>query len=421
VKRPYGFAVLALAAAVSFAQTAPAPQQEQDDLAKALADAGGSPKDYLRAIEKQLQKYPNSPRKEEYERAAALAAIDAKDDGKIVEYGERVLARRPDDLQILAPVARALAADPSKDGAERALKYARRIENLVDGMRAQRPRDSNWQNQADMSLSRTLGYESQAAQHLGRAEEALTLARRAFETYPGADAAREIARSCQLLGKSSEAAAALADAFTVPDSRNTDADRARDRIRMGELYRQAHGSDAGLGELVLEAYDRNLALVRARELRMRADDPNAQRTDPMEFTLSAVDGGKLEMATLKGKVIILDVWATWCGPCRAQHPLYEQVKKQFAGNPDVVFLSIDTDEDHAAVRPFLDEVKWTGRVYFEDGLSRALKITSIPATFVIGRDGQVFSRMNGYVPNLFVESLAGKIRDALGNGTGPRP
>ena len=92
----------------------------------------------------------------------------------------------------------------------------------------------------------------------------------------------------------------------------------------------------------------------------------------MQFTLSGLDGAKLSMATLKGKVVVFDFWATWCVPCRAQHPLYEQVKKRFAGNPDVVFLSIDTDEDRALVRPFLDEVKWKDRVYFEDGLSRAL-------------------------------------------------
>ena len=213
----------------------------------------------------------------------------------------------------------------------------------------------------------------------------------------------------------------MADAFTVQDARNTDAERARDRGRLGELYVKVHGSEKGLGDLVLEAYDRNLAAVKARQLRMRANDANAQLTDPMEFTLGSVDGSKLQMATLKGKVVILDIWATWCGPCRAQHPLYQEVEKRFAGNADVVFLSINTDEEQAAVKPFLAEVKWPEKAYFEDGLARALKINGIPATIVIGRDGAVFSRMNGYVPELFVESLTSKIQDALGNGKGARP
>jgi len=71
----------------------------------------------------------------------------------------------------------------------------------------------------------------------------------------------------------------LADAFTIPDPGSTDAGRrARPRAH-GELYRQAKGSENGLGDLVLQAYDRNVALIHTRELGMRASDPNAQLTD----------------------------------------------------------------------------------------------------------------------------------------------
>ena len=122
------------------------------------------------------------------------------------------------------------------------------------------------------------------------------------------------------------------------------------------------------------------------------------------------------MAAFKGKVVVFDFWATWCGPCRVQHPLYEQVKQRFRGNPDVVFLSIDTDEDRALVKPFLAEVKWQGPVYFEDGLSRALADHLHPDHH---RDrhatAPIFSRMNGFVPERFVEMLTARIRDALAN------
>ena len=52
--------------------------------------------------------------------------------------------------------------------------------------------------------------------------------------------------------------------------------------------------------------------------------------------------------------MVLDFWATWCGPCRAQQPLYEQVKERFKANPNVAFLNINTDEDRTVVKPFLD-------------------------------------------------------------------
>jgi len=184
---------------------------------------------------------------------------------------------------------------------------------------------------------------------------------------------------------------------------------------MGELYRQAKGSDTGLGDLVLQSYDRNLALIRTRELSLRANDPNAQLTDPMQFALSAVEGPKLAMSGLKGKVVIVDFWATWCVPCHVQHPLYEQVKQRFRDNGDVVFLSIDTDEDHTIVKAFLADADWKHPVYYEDGLSRAMKVTSIPTTVVMDRNGKVFTRMNGFVPEKFVDALTSRIREALGN------
>jgi thiol-disulfide isomerase/thioredoxin len=182
---------------------------------------------------------------------------------------------------------------------------------------------------------------------------------------------------------------------------------------MGELYRKLKGSEKGLGDLILEAYDRTAGLLAARRLRLRETDPNTQASSVMEFTLSGLKGRKLELASLKGKTLVFDFWATWCGPCRVQHPLYQEVKQRFRDRPDVVFLSINTDEDRDAVQPFIEENGWDDTVYFEDGLSRTLKITSIPTTIIVDRRGEVVSRMNGFLPDRFVDMLTERIRDAL--------
>ncbi len=405
-----------LAAACVWAQKI--SPQEKEALEKALSEAGSSPVEYLRAIEKHLQEYPDSPRKEELLRAAARAAIEANDDRRIVLYGERLLANQPDDLQVLERVTRALlAGEPSKEAAETALKHALHEEEVIRKMQNSGGGRSGmsgaeWKVQTSRAIRRALVFEARAQGILGRAEAALGLAQRAFETDPSAEAAREIARAYERLNRPGEAARAWADAFTIPDPQTTDADRARDRGRMGEMYRKAKGTDAGLGDLMLAAYDRNLALIHTRELQLRADDPNALLSDPMEFTLSGPDGGRLTLTSLKGKVVVFDFWATWCGPCRVQHPLYDEVKKRFSDG-GVVFVSISTDDDRSLVKPFLAEVKWNDPVYFEDGLARALKISSIPTTIVVGRDGKIFSRMNGFVPERFVEALSARIRDAL--------
>jgi thiol-disulfide isomerase/thioredoxin len=119
------------------------------------------------------------------------------------------------------------------------------------------------------------------------------------------------------------------------------------------------------------------------------------------------------LSSLRGKVIVMDFWATWCGPCRVQHPLYEQVKVKFKDRTDVVFLAIDTDENRALVKPFLEQSNWNKKVYFDDGLGQLLQVTSIPTTVVFNKKGEVASRMNGFAPESFVDMLTARIHEAL--------
>jgi len=111
--------------------------------------------------------------------------------------------------------------------------------------------------------------------------------------------------------------------------------------------------------------------------------------------------------------VVIDFWATWCGPCRAQQPLYEQVQKRFRSRSDVVFLRVSTDEDRSAVAPFLKQQGWGPLSYFEDGLASLLRVNSIPTAMVLDRRGQVFSRMNGFIADRFVDMLSDRIREAL--------
>jgi thiol-disulfide isomerase/thioredoxin len=267
----------------------------------------------------------------------------------------------------------------------------------------------------DRALGRALVFQARANGNLGKLDEAVTLATKSWERYPTAESAREAGRwLARSPGRELDAVQRYADAFSVSDPKNTDADRAKDRVRMSELYRKAKGSEVGLGDIVLEAYDRTSAMTGQRLVVQRQRDPNAERSDPMEYTLRALQGEPVKLASLRGKVVVLDFWATWCGPCRVQHPLYEQVKKRFAGKNEVVFLNINTDEEESAVQPFINELKWdAANVFFEDGLSRLMRVSSIPTTIIIGKDGQIFSRMNGFVPEKFVDHLSDRIREAL--------
>jgi thioredoxin-related protein len=94
--------------------------------------------------------------------------------------------------------------------------------------------------------------------------------------------------------------------------------------------------------------------------------------------------------------------------------MYDQVQQKFKDSGDVLLLSIDTDEDHAIVSGFLDQQKWSkSRVYFEDGLQKLLQVTDIPTTIVFDKQGRIASRMNGFLPDSFVEQLTARIQSAL--------
>ena len=390
---------------------------EQKDLSNALAEVGTSQIDFVRALENHLAKYPQSPKKPEIERALVKAAMELQDERRIILYGERVLEREPGDPPILDRVARALLSSDSKDNAEQALKYTRRYEELVLKLRNQAPPGhlgkGDWLTEVDRGLGRATVLEARATGNLGKPAEALALAQKSWDVFPTAESAREIAKWLSALGREQEAIPHLADAFTIIDVRNNENDRIHDRIRMGELYSKANGSEKGLGDLILQSYDRTTAVLAERKLRVREADPNAQVASLMDFTLGAVNGDRLKLASLQGKTIIFDFWATWCGPCRVQHSLYEQVQHRFEGNPSVKFISVNTDEDHELVEPFLKEQHWSNAVYFEDGLSRKLQITSIPTTIVVDGRGEIASRMNGFNPERFVDMLTERIQKAL--------
>lgn len=399
----------------------PQPSQtESADLQKALEEAGPSPIDFVRAIENHLAKYPDSVQRADLERALAKGAIEAKDERRIALYGERVLARDQSDPEMLEDVAVAELKTHDAGDARKALGHAQRLEQVARDAAAQfaknppAGRDGARQKvQSDYRLSRALVLEARAQATLGDSRKAVDLAIESYGVMPSAEAAREAAARFEELHDYANAARWMADAFTVADPRVSENERNADRDRLGEIWREWKGSQAGLGELVLTEWDRNRDVVAQRRLALRQFDPNMQMTDPMEFTLSGADGTRLKLASLRGKVIVMDFWATWCGPCRVQHPLYEKVQEKYRGRDDVVFLFIDTDDDHSGVSGFLASNKWTGKVYYEDGLSTLLRVSSIPTTLVFDPHGELASRMTGFDPDRFERMLSERIDDAL--------
>ena len=109
------------------------------------------------------------------------------------------------------------------------------------------------------------------------------------------------------------------------------------------------------------------------------------------FSVTSLDGQHISLDGLAGKVVLVDFWATWCGPCRAAIPHIRHIAEKFAGQPFVV-LSIDLDKDEDKWRSFVQNngMTWTqcrdgGGINGE--VSKMFNVTAIPATFTIDADG----------------------------------
>jgi thiol-disulfide isomerase/thioredoxin len=109
-------------------------------------------------------------------------------------------------------------------------------------------------------------------------------------------------------------------------------------------------------------------------------------------------GKPRSLAEWRGKVVLLNVWATWCAPCRHEMPALDKLKQAMGGKDfDVVALSTDRD-GIAKAKAFLDEIKVTGLEPLVDTTSKSaaqLKVIGMPTTLLIDRDGREIGRLTG--------------------------
>jgi thiol-disulfide isomerase/thioredoxin len=399
-----------------------AAQKEQTELSAAIAEAGQSSIDFVHALERHLEKYPQTKQRAAIEKALAKSAMDSNDHARIILYGERVLKAEPnsDDLALMDRVIRALLDTDDIEAAKKAFDYTGRYRAGVEKMRSRAAEghmsEGQWAAEIDKAVARVLLLQARATGNIGDKEAALKLAQQAWNTSPTAEGAREMARWLVKLDRGAQALDYYADAFAMEDPRTTEADRARDRARLGELYVKLNGSEKGLGELTLAAYDRTTALNKTRVAALKAKDPNAGAAELTDYTLlSAAAGAPLPIASLKGKTVVMDFWATWCGPCKVQHPMIEKIRSRYKDSGNVVFLSVDSDEDHSLVPQFLKEMKWPGPIYYDSGLTHLLTVSAIPTVIVLDKTGKISSRMAGFIPERFEEMLIQRIEETHPN------
>jgi thiol-disulfide isomerase/thioredoxin len=109
-----------------------------------------------------------------------------------------------------------------------------------------------------------------------------------------------------------------------------------------------------------------------------------------DFTLPDLDGQQHRLASLRGKVVLLDFWATWCGPCRRQMPLVEKLSAEFK-DKDLVVYAVNQGEASEKARSFIDMNHYTTTTLLDQkgDVGREYKVSGIPTLVIIGRDGKI--------------------------------
>ncbi|MDR3774643.1 MAG: TlpA disulfide reductase family protein [Terracidiphilus sp.] len=163
------------------------------------------------------------------------------------------------------------------------------------------------------------------------------------------------------------------------------------RYHWGVTLAHLHQDDAARAQFAafLDGDRKNPALhERAERFLDRIDLARAVMAPP--FMATTLDGQHISMDSLAGKVVLIDFWATWCGPCREALPHMQRIARKFDGQPLVV-LSISLDSDETKWKSFVEKNGMTWLQVRDGGFNGAVAkkfgVNAIPATFSIDADG----------------------------------
>jgi peroxiredoxin len=151
-----------------------------------------------------------------------------------------------------------------------------------------------------------------------------------------------------------------------------------------------------------------LALTQAAAANSAADSAQAPN-----FTLKSADGTNLRLSEHRGQVVLINFWASWCGPCRQEFPHLDALQQQYEDLGFTVF-GVNVEQDRASADKVLRDIPVTFPVLFDDNneVSELYNVDAMPMTVLVDRNGVIRSLHRGYKPG-YEEAYDREVRALL--------
>ncbi len=154
-------------------------------------------------------------------------------------------------------------------------------------------------------------------------------------------------------------------------------------------------------------------LVNIGVFNAKIKEGKAASTNQLQFNFTNSPGERVELSTLRGKVVFVNFWASWCPPCRAEMPSLNRLYEEFKGDERIVFIFLNEDDDLAKAKDYLSKENFDIPLFkYGSGMPTEVFSGSLPTTIIIDKQGAMIYHHEG-IANYHSAGFTSQLRSLL--------